>query len=379
MCLIGWDDASAPRTGMDDPSAHELARCYKGADRARQECPSSYKRLNLTLAGRKWHRAHALNGHANGRMIQGTMGNEGPTALSHDGGAMTMAVTRICNSTIAAARALAIPALVLVTGLGLAGSAGADEGEKLDLKFNVMALGMRVATFKLGIDLSAASYRAGGELKTKGLANLFLGSSFEARSQGAHSSGILTPSQFSLETDGNKGERNAAVTWDTQGMATASLDYAVADFRVQDVAANMRAGVLDPLTALLTASLAPRDALCTGSYHVFDGKELYTLEYSFVKRDDFDDGDPGIYRGEAYQCEIVHRPVAGMSNKDRAEIAASGDGGISTYKVWMAPVHSTVLGRAAFLTVGASGTEDGHQFYLYLDKAELQGRPILGQ
>jgi hypothetical protein len=291
-----------------------------------------------------------------------------------------MAYSSISINPVHGIRFLAMAVLFLAAAAGTARIANAADEERIFLKFHVHSLGMRVGTFKVSMDLSPSGYRMGADFDTKGLLDLFAGASFEARAEGSHSAAGAVPQRFTLETDeSGKGERNHVVTWNGSTPPTSELDYNVSDYRQQDVADKITADVIDPLTSLLSAGLLQSDSLCTGSYRAYDGKEMYDLAYRFVKRDDFDGDDPGVFRGEAYKCEMVYRPVAGQSRKTLAEIAESGNGGEQVYTVWMAPVQSQALGRTIYALVGAVGSSDGHDFYLYLDHATIAERPLNSQ
>ena len=280
---------------------------------------------------------------------------------------------RISRQTL---RAVTLAAVVLVALVAPVDHARSDGSESVILKFDVYSRGLRIATLKFTIGLTNDVFTIAGKLKTKGLVALFASSSFDAVAEGQLTASALDPTTFRLETDSRKGERNVVITWDGSDAPVVERDYDYSQYRIDDLANHNAPGISDPLTGLLSASLAQPGELCANDYRVHDGRTIYDFDYEHIKRDDFVDGDAGIYRGEAYQCRLTYRPIAGLSNNRQAELAEANLTGEEIYTVWMAPIHSTVLGRTVFIPVGAVGTYDGGDVYIYLKDAALNGQPL---
>jgi len=265
-----------------------------------------------------------------------------------------------------------------VAGAAIAGLAqpAAAETETLSLKYDIYTAGLRVATLKFNVEFAADSYIVSTKMKTKGLASVFLDSSFGASTVGRLAGNTPDAQRFVLETDTSRGERQSIVSWDASDVPQPELDFDIADYRIADVRANLAPGITDPLTALTAMVLAPSGEMCSGSDRVLNGKLMFDLSFNRLQRDDFNDNDAGVYRGEAHQCRIDYRPVAGLTNSAREEVEASGNGGLESYTVWLAPVSAPTLGRTLHVPVGVVGTVKGRQAVFYLNAATISGRPL---
>ncbi len=286
-----------------------------------------------------------------------------------------MAFSRYFNKSRTAACIAALFAFTTFATTPIGPAQSADE-EAIYLKYDVFVSGLRIATLKIFMNFTDESYTLQGRLKTKGLIDIFASSEFEAHTQGTIRQSLADPHMFYVETESNKGDRQTTITWNDQDVPSAARSYQLAEYRVADIAEHAASGISDPLSGLFSASLAGSTELCTDSYRVYDGRTIFDLTYSAGSRDDFDEGDPGVYRGEAHRCELRYSPVAGLSRRRQAALDDANSNGEESYNVWMAPINSPVLNRIVHVPVGSAGIYDGKQFLLYLDAASISGQPL---
>ena len=282
----------------------------------------------------------------------------------------------VLSFTTGAVSRLIFTVLLASSALLAAGPAFAADADELNLKYDIHSFGLRVATLKFDINVTAKAYKARTKMKTKGLLNFIKSSNFTAIASGQVAKNGLEPKTFDLNTKSKKkGKRNAVISWNRKRIPSVKLSYPRDDYKVEAVKEKLQPNMPDPITALLSATLRSSKTLCRDNYRVLDGATIYDIKYQLVGQDDFGDDDAGVYRGEAYKCKITYKPVAGLSNKKWAKLKARKDKGVETFTVWMAPVKSATR-KALFVPVGAVASLGGKTAYAYLVRASLSGGPL---
>lgn len=269
--------------------------------------------------------------------------------------------------------------LFFTTILLVAGAAAAAEKptEQLYLKFHLRSFGMRIATLKFEIDVTPKTYLVKSRMKTKGLVDFIKGSRFIATAKGIRKKSALRPLQFDITTKNSKtGTRDQVIKWNAKRMPAVSRSWQIGDFKTATMAQAIKPKMPDPLTAMLTATLQSSKNLCRDQFRVINGKTVFDMLYSYVGNDRFSADHPGVYRGQAHRCQVLYRPVAGLSKKKLAKLRTKPNQGTDTFTIWMAPVKSDQLGRVLYVPVGGSATFDGRRVDAYLVAAVLSGKAL---
>ena len=285
---------------------------------------------------------------------------------------MSLLISRTAKRVVAAAVILGAVAFAAASG-----PAAAAPKETLFLKYYLRVAGLRVATLRFEIEITKQGYQVQSSMKTKGLLNFISSNKFSASSVGTLKRFTPVPSRYDMETESSsKGKRKHSIVWNANRVPTTTRSWQLGDYKTASLKKTVRANMPDPLTALLAASFQNSDGLCQAKFRVYDGKTVYDLVYSYLKRDDFDADDRGVYRGEAHQCQISYRPVAGLSVKKWQKLERKRNKGRETFVLWMAPVMATNINRTVYVPVGGAARMDGRLTYAHLVSAALSGRPL---
>lgn len=256
-------------------------------------------------------------------------------------------------------------------------SAAEKPVEHLFLKFHLRTFVLRVATLRFEIDVTPKTYSVLSTMKTKGLVDFISDAKFKAAATGSLKKSSLRPVQFDITTDNSRtGTRNQVIKWNGKRMPAVTRSWQLGDFKTSALAQAIKPKMPDPLTALLTAAFRSQNELCRDKFQVLNGKTVFDMHYSYVGPGTFDADSPGIYRGQVHQCQVLYRPVAGLSKKKWAKLRAKPNQGVDTFTIWMAPVNANHLGRVLYVPVGGSANVDGRQIDAQLVAANLSGRAL---
>ncbi|SRR5690606_7165807 len=258
-------------------------------------------------------------------------------------------------------------AAVLLAG-GASGANGASEHLKLQYEF--YAKGLRVYTLAVDLELQQDQYAIQAAAKTVGILDLFGSDSYRAEVRGRYGERTVTPGSF--ESLSGKA-KSVTLRWQADGSPAVTRSFELSDFKASSIAAAMEPGMPDPLSAMMAAALEAPEAPCRGSYKVFDGEEIYRLTFSYRGEDPFEDGDAGVYRGEAYRCDLQVEPIAGKSRKKLEKARRKLPPPIA---LWMAPVRSRLSGRTMLVPVGGIAQSGGTEVVIYLNAATIAGEPL---
>jgi hypothetical protein len=210
--------------------------------------------------------------------------------------------------------------LVVLVTAGLIGAAGA---QSLRLGYEAYAGGMHVMSFTVTIEESSSAYRVATNLRTRGLADFFIGMHVNSQAFGRIEHGGLMPHRYLNQATFGRRERSMLVEPNPDGsfhvVATASREDK--EERTPIPAASLP-GAIDPLTALLRASrTVVGTGSCRQSVPVFDGRRRYDLVFN-------DEGDRRLtptsysaFSGPARLCRIRQERIGGfVKDSDDKEI-----------------------------------------------------------
>lgn len=261
--------------------------------------------------------------------------------------------------------------------LGGAVAAAEKPVEQLFLKFHLHSFVMRVATLKFEFDITPKTYSVRSTMKTKGLADFIKDAEFNAAAKGVFKKSGPLPVQFDITTDNSRtGNRNQIIQWNGKRLPAVSRSWQIGDFKTNALEKAIKPGMPDPLTALLTAAFRSSETLCQDQFRVINGKTVFDMHYSYVGPASFDADTPGVYRGKAHKCQVLYRPVAGLSQKKWAKLKAKPNQGVDRFTIWMAPVQASRLGRVLYVPVGGVATVDGREIRAHLVAAALSGKAL---
>lgn len=82
------------------------------------------------------------------------------------------------------------------------------------------------------------------------------------------------------------------------------------------------AGVIDPLSAIMTLTRTDAAKPCGKKLAIFDGKQRFDLSLSFVRQEPTADG----HLAQATVCRIKYTPIAGYRNNDETRALAQNTG-----------------------------------------------------
>lgn len=201
-------------------------------------------------------------------------------------------------------------ALVVLASAGLIGMAA---GESLRLGYEAYAGGLHVMTLGVSIEEHSGDYRIATDLRTRGLADFFIGMQIHSQATGGIRHGDLLP--FRYLNRGKFGRRERTLTLEPRpdGGFFVEASPARAEEERMPIPAASLPGALDPLTAILRASRTITDTgSCRQRVAVFDGRRRYDLVFT-------DEGDRqltptrySVFSGPARLCRLRQDRIGGF-------------------------------------------------------------------
>jgi hypothetical protein len=211
------------------------------------------------------------------------------------------------------------------------------------------------------------TYDAKSHFETSGVVSLFWNSTIDAVANGNIAARSITPNVYdSYSQDHNSKRQRVKVSFDKDMPTTlAEPAYNTTKYPVSD---EQKKGAVDPMSAMTTIMAGVKaDAKnpCGTGVQVFDGRRRYDVTFSYEKDEAVK--LPGVYSGNAHQCQIHYNQIAGYKQKivkegkalppmyvDFADIAAPGapDGHfVVAVKLWTSLSWGTVTATLNALKV----------------------------
>ena len=231
--------------------------------------------------------------------------------------------------------------------------------------YEVNVGGITVLDIKYIAGVSATEYHSRADIETRGVITFFSDYRMKMAVTGSLVDGEARPAEYTSRRKKNEKTKAIALNWSNKGLSAGNSES-------KEIGAALTPATVDPLTAVLWLSAAPRESPCRATQRVFDGKEVFDLRFNFTREVNFDADSPGPYRGIAYECRLTYLPVAGKyaaKFRNRKEVSP-------TYTVWLAPVETDVFGVTLLVPVRATGIIDGLEFVAYASRAKIGGRPF---
>jgi hypothetical protein len=237
----------------------------------------------------------------------------------------------------------------LLAMLADAGLGQAHSQAKLDAAYTVTLLGIPIGHGTWTVDVHETRFSATANGETAGLMRVFAGGRGTAKAEGAMAGRQPVTSDYMLHVDAGHSTDELKILFNG-GKAREYLTHPQPPdpSRVPVTDAN-RAGVLDPMTALLIRVPGNGDLAAPGSCQhkvaVFDGRMRYDLLLTFKRL-------VGVkvagYQGPVVACAVNFSPVAGYDPNRSAIKYLQAQRGI---ELWLAPVSGTRLVVPFRLTV----------------------------
>ncbi|MBL8895275.1 MAG: DUF3108 domain-containing protein [Rhizobiales bacterium] len=271
------------------------------------------------------------------------------------------------NATTTRGFGLALGLAVGALAYPMALAASADES--LDFTYDVVVSGLQAAEIKFNMDLTPTGYQSKASVETQGIVSFFSDSQTFVGASGEIVNGKAVPAAFSTRTEKSGKQKDFKVRWGESGQPEPH-DPPVKNPQMQaEIIEALTSGVIDPLTAVLRVR---GEAPCQGKERIYSGRDVFDLSFKLEREVTFGDKADGVYRGPAYQCQMVYHPIAGRdatkARKNKIEPWA--------VTVWFAPVDSQSLGSQMLLPVAAAGKLDGRKFRAFASRASVSGQAL---
>jgi hypothetical protein len=153
---------------------------------------------------------------------------------------------------------------------------------------------MTVLDIQYSSEISAAGYRSGASIETRGVVSFFSDYRIKMAAFGALANGQFSPVQYRSRSEKNDKGKAIELNW-SQGVLVDPVIQVKDPGTRAEIVAALPPGVADPLTAIFRAVASPAGAPCQAVHRIFDGKEVYELRFSFKGEAVLDESFPGIY------------------------------------------------------------------------------------
>ncbi len=214
--------------------------------------------------------------------------------------------------------------------------------KKIELDYTIYGGGISIVSAKFGITFNKGNYKATSLIQPKGLGVIIAQGRFDSVVTGRISSRGLRPRQYISDGRGNDLLYRVRMSWNSAARHRISALPRLPAYRLRAVRAKLRAGMPDPLSALLSASIFDARKPCRRRQRIYDGHTIWDLRYRYRKLENLK-GSYGGYSGPAYKCMVKYVPVAGQSSRT---LQQERQNPIPYIPVWFAPVQ---IGKATIM------------------------------
>ena len=214
---------------------------------------------------------------------------------------------------------------------------------RVEFQYQVFGGGFSVITANFNISFNKGVYRASSLIEPRGIGLILAAGRFDSLVTGRITHGGIRPKSYISNGTGQETPYRVTMKWNSARQLRVSARPGLVKNRLKDVKSKLRAGMPDPLSALLAGTVYDTSRPCRGKRRVFDGHMIWDLRYRFIKLDHFKKSGSGRYSGPAYKCMVKYAPIAGYSKKTM-ELERKSP--LPYLPVWFAPVN---VGNAAML------------------------------
>lgn len=209
---------------------------------------------------------------------------------------------------------------------------------QIEVAYTGSVLILPVAEIQLNAVFPDGSYSAAARFQSAGLLRWFDDTDITAQVSGYREGLELAPWRYSHVNAASDKGRVVGIDFD-EGVARPDIQPPFGSMGEPPASESERAGAVDPISALLSLSLASpalTSGACEGRLPVFDGKARYDLRLE-------NGGSDGVrtraWRGEAIVCRAFIEPINGYDPGDRPE----GDELETPVTMWLAPIDGVYV------------------------------------
>ncbi len=212
-------------------------------------------------------------------------------------------------------------------------------------KFTFLGLKLGEARLEVKVEENRR-YQVQTSMNTGGLASVFFKSDYTVMGLGKiDDTGAILPSRYDSQFIGRDKKTLVSLIYDPDGLPMpAAVDPPYGErILKQPVSLEQKRNTVDPMGAwvhMMTGVSVIRDQPCGTSVPIFDGRRRYNFELKLLGEKRIKVGGGKIYKGKAYYCSFIYKPVAGYKESQLAEDAVP----VPPMKVWIIPLK-TPTGR----------------------------------
>lgn len=238
---------------------------------------------------------------------------------------------------------------------------------RLSAKYAFSLAGVELGRGSIVVEANDGGYEIAGSARVSGVARAVSSGKGSAAARGAVTPGKLVPRVYAMSAEADGEQESVRLAMVSGNVKDLDVEPPLkwAPDRVQVVDANLQ-NVVDPMSAAFIYVPGPAEMLspaaCDRSIPVFDGRQRYDVELSFLRKENVKAKEG--YSGPAIVCRIRYVPVAGhrpsrstvkymMENKEMYVwlVPISGTRFMAPFKISVATMIGTaVLEATSFVT-----------------------------
>jgi hypothetical protein len=233
-------------------------------------------------------------------------------------------------------------AVLSIAAVVAAGTSAAAEPwpSRVDATYRIGFNGFDIGKFDFQADITGSSYTVQGDAQISALLGAFKWRG-ATRSSGSLSATSPRPAGYTFDFNGVG--RQGSIKLGFQGGAITSISSVPPEPPAPDTVAVREAhlkGVLDPLSAVLAISRTGAAGPCGRRIPVFDGKQRFDLDFSYLRQEAVGAAKTSGQPGVAIVCRVRFMPIAGHRQTDETKHMATTEGiEISFRAVPAAAIH----------------------------------------
>lgn len=191
------------------------------------------------------------------------------------------------------------------------------------------------------VSLTADTYRINSQVKTTGLADVFVGYDMRLSASGyVLHDGLQSYNYISQNYDGKKNRRVEMLYGADDVEMTANPVFG--DLGDPAATPEQKLNALDPITGIIDIAFQPRDPAnpCGGPLELFDGRQLTRLNLNYQGEADI---KTEAWRGKGVECYVDLERVAGYKKGDKGKNLSGIDGPMRMYFAEVIPGTMTMV------------------------------------
>jgi hypothetical protein len=196
----------------------------------------------------------------------------------------------------------------------LAQPAPTENALRLSLGYDGRLL-LKVLDVQVEERISAGRFDASAELVSAGILRALKHIHQVASAEGRIVVGRARPAEFQTQKLTGKTRRKVRTVW-LAGDVPTTAEPAFANLGDPPAALAQKLASIDPLTALVEITTAgSREKTCSRTYQLFDGKQLYALDFGQAEDAPPSDKERRLGLTGHFRCDVRFRELAGFSKK----------------------------------------------------------------